>query len=131
MLGADAVLLIVRILSQQQLKDYLSLCAEIQMDALVEVHTEQEFEKAADSGARLIGVNNRNLDTFTTDVDTSVRLAALFEKHHVGVAESGINSRKDIEKVLDAGIHNFLIGESLVRAPDPQTFLQSLIVKPV
>jgi indole-3-glycerol phosphate synthase len=67
------------------------------------------------------------LDTFTTDIDTSMRLASLFEKHHVGVAESGIAGRKDIEKILEAGIHNFLIGESLVRASDPRAFLKSLI----
>jgi indole-3-glycerol phosphate synthase len=126
-MGADAVLLIVRILSQQQLKDYLTLCAENRIDALVEVHSEAEFEVAARAGARLIGVNNRNLDTFTTDIATSLRLAALFEKHHVGVAESGIAGRKDIERILAAGIHNFLIGESLVRASDPRAFLNSLI----
>lgn len=126
-MGADAVLLIVRILSQQQLSDYLALCAESRIDALVEVHSEAEFEDAARAGARLIGVNNRNLDTFTTDIDTSLRLAGLFEPHHVGVAESGIADRNDIERIRAAGIHNFLIGESLVRAPDPAAFLQSLV----
>ena len=126
-MGADAVLLIVRILSQQQLKDYLMLCAENRIDALVEVHSEEEFTDAAGAGARLIGINNRDLDTFVTDIDTSIRLASLFENHHVGVAESGIGDREDINRILAAGIHNFLIGESLVRATDPQAFLKSLI----
>jgi len=127
MIGADAVLLIVRALAVQQLRDYLSLCAELGIDALVEVHSENEFETAALAGTRLIGVNNRDLDTFVTDINMSIRLAALFEEHHVGVAESGIHNREDIEKITAAGIHNFLIGESLVRAEDTVGFLRSLI----
>ncbi len=126
-MGADAVLLIVRILSEQQLNDLLALCAENRIDALVEVHSEPEFESAARAGARLIGVNNRNLDTFTTDIETSIRLAKLFDKQHVGVAESGIAGRDEIERIRQAGIHNFLIGESLVRADDTQAFLRSLV----
>lgn len=127
MIGADAVLLIVRILDPQQLRDYLSLCEQVGIDALVEVHSENEFETAALAGARLIGINNRDLDTFITDINTSIRLAALFEEHHVGVAESGIHCREDIEKITAAGIHNFLIGESLVRAEDTEGFLRLLI----
>ena len=126
-MGADAVLLIVRILSQQQLEDYLALCAEHRIDALVEVHSEQEFDAAARAGGRLIGINNRNLDTFQTDIGTCIRLAGHFDKHHVGVAESGIAGRRDIDKILASGIHNFLIGESLVRAADAQAFLKSLL----
>ena len=126
-MGADAVLLIVRILSPQQLKDYLMLCAENRIDALVEVHSESEYAVAARAGARLIGINNRDLDTFTTNINTSIRLASLFEAHQVGVAESGIADRKDMERIMAAGIYNFLIGESLVRAPDTQEFLRSLI----
>ena len=128
-MGADAVLLIVRLLSRQQLKDYLTLCAENRIDALVEVHSESEFDIAARAGACLVGINNRNLETFTTDINTSIRMAKLFEKHHLGVAESGIADRKDIDRILAAGIHNFLIGESLVRAPDTRVFLKSLIGK--
>jgi len=128
-MGADAVLLIVRILSQQQLEEYLAFCSETRIDALVEVHSETEFEAADRAGASLIGVNNRNLDTFITDINTSIRLAKLFGKHHVGVAESGIADRSDIDKILEAGIHNFLIGESLVRAPDTQAFLKTLLLK--
>jgi indole-3-glycerol phosphate synthase len=127
MIGADAVLLIVRALAVQQLSDYLALCQELGIDALVEVHSEKEFEVAALAGARLLGVNNRDLDTFITDINTSIQLAGLFEAHHVGVAESGIHDRGDIERITAAGIHNFLIGESLVRAEDTQGFLRSLI----
>ena len=128
-MGADAILLIVRILSRQQLKDYLTLCAEKRIDALVEVHSEADFKIAARAGARLIGVNNRDLDTFTTDIETCIRLAALFDKHHVGVAESGVNGRNDVEQILEAGIYNFLIGESLVRTEDPEALLKSLLGK--
>ena len=128
-MGADAILLIVRILSRQQLKDYLTLCSEKRIDPLVEVHSEEDFKIAARAGARLIGINNRDLDTFTTNIETSIRLAALFDKHHVGVAESGVNGRNDVEQILEAGIYNFLIGESLVRAPDAREYLKSLIAK--
>ncbi len=125
--GADAVLLIVRILSRQQLKDYLNLSLELKMDALVEVHSEKDLEAATLAGARLIGINNRNLSSFKTDINTSIRLVSLLEPNQVAVAASGIKSRKDIEKNQDAGIHNFLIGESLVRAENPRDFLKSLI----
>ncbi|MFO7686012.1 MAG: indole-3-glycerol phosphate synthase TrpC [Desulfobacterales bacterium] len=126
-LGADAVLLIVRILSEHQLEDYLSLSRELQVDALVEVHSEEEFDIASLAGARLIGVNNRNLDVFKTDLDTSIRLARRFEPQQIGVAESGIHTREDILKIRTAGIFNFLIGESLVRADDTRGFLKNLL----
>jgi indole-3-glycerol phosphate synthase len=126
-LGADAILLIVRILSEQQLKEYLSLSRELLVDALVEVHSEEEFDAASEAGARLIGVNNRNLDVFKTDINTSVRLARRFEPQQTGVAESGIHSREDILKIRAAGIFNFLIGESLVRADDTRGFLKNLL----
>ena len=125
--GADAVLLIVRILSQQQLVNYLGLCRELGLDALVEVHTEQDLEKASIAGARLIGVNNRNLKTFETDVGTAVSMVALLEKDQIPIAASGIQSRQDIERNISAGIFNFLIGESIARAANPETFVKSLI----
>jgi indole-3-glycerol phosphate synthase len=126
-IGADAVLLIVRILSRQQLKDYIDLCTEIGMDVLVETHSREDIEAATMAGAKLIGINNRNLSSFKTDVETSARLASLLTQDQVAVAESGIKGRRDIEKLRDAGIWNFLIGESLVRAPDARTFLQTLL----
>ena len=125
-LGADAVLLIVRILSFEQLKRYLYICRELDLDALVEVHTLEDVEAAVAAGAALVGINNRNLKSFKTSIDTSIEMASLLDKKQTAVAESGINSRQDIEKLLDAGIFNFLIGEAIVRAPNPTDFLYEL-----
>lgn len=126
-MGADAVLLIVRILSRDQLQAYLALCDELQLDALVEVHTDKDMESAVRAGAKLIGINNRNLNTFETNTGTAIALAAQLSKNQLAVAASGIHSREDIDKAREAGIHNFLIGESLVRADDPAAFLHSLL----
>jgi indole-3-glycerol phosphate synthase len=129
-LGADAVLLIVRALSEQLLTDCVSLCRVLQLDALVEVHSEAELERATRAGAMLIGINNRDLRTFKTDLQTSVRLSRQLAPGQVAVAESGISGRRDVELLLAAGIWNFLIGESLVRAADPEQFLGVLMGKP-
>ncbi len=126
-IGADAVLLIVRILSRQQLRDYLHLCDEINIDALVEIHSEKDIETAVWAGAKLIGINNRNLSTFETDIKTAARMASLLEPCQTAVAASGIKTRNDIERLQDSGIWNFLIGESIVRAKNPTSFLNSLI----
>jgi len=126
LMEADAVLLIARILSQQQLGDYLSQSRELKMDALVEVFTEDDVEKAIVAGARLIGINNRNLSTFNTDIQTARRMAALLTPDQTPVAASGIRTRQDIEATLEAGIWNFLIGESIVRSSDPEQFLRRL-----
>jgi len=123
---ADAVLLIVRILDQQQLKDYLNLCKELKMDSLVEVHSESDIEKAGLAGARLIGINNRNLQSFETDIDIAIRMKSLLNNDQIAIAASGIRTRKDIDKIKDSNIWNFLIGESLVRAKHPREFLESL-----
>ena len=125
-MGADAVLLIVRVLDPAQLRDYIALCCQLKLDALIEVHSQAELEIAIAAGAELIGINNRDLDTFTIDLDTTVRLAAMLEAHHVGVAESGIQHPEDIDRIQAAGIHNFLIGTSLVKAADPAAFLTYL-----
>jgi indole-3-glycerol phosphate synthase len=125
-MGADAVLLIVRALSPETLRELLSLCSGIGLDALVEAHDESEFETALEAGARLIGINNRDLTTFETDISTSIDLAGRAGAGRVLVSESGINSRSDIERLLDAGIWNFLIGESLMRSNDPVRFLAAL-----
>lgn len=128
-MGADAILLIVRILSAEQLEEYLQLAGALSMDALVEVHSEAELETATTAGAKLIGINNRNLRTFDTQIDNAVRMAALLLPEQVGVSESGIKNRQGIETVCQAGIRNFLIGESLVRAENPTGFLRELIGK--
>ena len=124
---ADAILLIVRILEQQQLKDYLSLCHELEMDALVEIHSEYDIEKATRAGARLIGINNRNLRSFETDLDTAVRMRSLLGPDQVAVAASGIQTREDIDKIKGSGIWNFLIGESLIKSQNPKDFLKYLL----
>jgi indole-3-glycerol phosphate synthase len=124
---ADALLLIARILDPKQLKDYLDLCNELHMDALVEIHSEKDIEKANRAGAKLIEINNRNLKSFETDIHTSTHMKSLLEPDQVAVAASGIRSRKDIEKLNDSGIWNFLIGESLVRAHNPGAFLKLLL----
>ena len=126
-MGADAVLLIVRAISADLLAECLDLCRNLELDALVEVHTAREMETATRAGARLVGINNRDLETFRTDIETSVRLAALLGPGQVVVAESGISERGQVERLLDAGIWNFLIGESLVRAADPEDYIRRLL----
>lgn len=125
-MGADAVLLITRILVQEQLKEYLNICNELKMDALVEIHSEKDIESANQAGARLIAINNRNLQSFETNIETAMRLKQMLEPHQIAVAASGIQTREDIKKNQKFGIWNFLIGESLVRAKNPVNFLKSL-----
>lgn len=125
-MGADAILLIVRILSPAQLREYLALAENSGLDVLVEVHSEAELEAALEADASLIGINNRNLQTFDTDIERASRMAGLFQPPRIPVAESGIKSRNDIEMLKAAGIFNFLIGESIVRSPDPAQFIRSL-----
>ncbi len=126
-LGADAVLLIARILSENQLGELLDLCQMLGMDALVEVHSEPDVASAIRSGAKLIGINNRNLQTFHTDIATSAKLISLLAPGQIPVAASGIQNRQDIERLLNSGIFNFLIGESLVKADHPEAFLRALM----
>ena len=123
---ADAVLLIARILSKEQVRDYLALCRELNLDALVEIHSEKDLAAATWAGAKLIGINNRNLSSFETDIQTATRLVSLLEPDQIPVAASGIRNRQDIETNQSFGIHNFLIGESLVRANNPEAFLKEL-----
>jgi indole-3-glycerol phosphate synthase len=126
-MGADALLLIARILSKEQIKDFLALCGDIGIDALVEVHSEKDLEMASDAGALLIGINNRNLSSFETDTENAARISGLLEPGQIAVAASGITGRRDIEKNLSSGIYNFLIGESIVKAESPAKFLRSLL----
>jgi indole-3-glycerol phosphate synthase len=126
-MGADAVLFIVRALPREVLRDFLELCGQLSLDALVEVHSEEELEDASWAGARLVGINNRDLKTFQTDIANCIRIGRCLEPRQVAVAESGIGGRSDIERIRDAGIWNFLIGESLVKAENPESFLQHLL----
>lgn len=126
-MGADAVLLICRILSQQQLSDLLALSRSLDMDALVEIHTIEDLEMVQSSNARLIGINNRNLATFDTDIRTAMTMAQRLSPGQVPVAASGIRGIDDVQANLAQGVFNFLIGESLVRADDPASHLASLL----
>jgi indole-3-glycerol phosphate synthase len=122
-LGADAVLLIVAILSPVQLRDYLQRTEALGMEALVEVHTEAELEVALAAGARIIGVNNRDLNTFVTDLATTERFAARIKhedtaRNRVLVSESGIRSAADVASVEACGTDAVLVGEALVRGRD-------------
>jgi indole-3-glycerol phosphate synthase len=125
--GADAILLIARILEPNHLADLLALTRELEMDALVEIHSEEDYTAAHNAKARLIGINNRNLATFDTDIRTAMGLAGLLQAGEIPVAASGIGGRADIESNLHSGIFNFLIGESLVRAQDRAAMLKSLM----
>ncbi|MBN1473677.1 MAG: indole-3-glycerol phosphate synthase TrpC [Syntrophaceae bacterium] len=124
-IGADAVLLIVRVLGQK-LKDFIAQAHSLGLTALVEVHTEEEREVALAAGAEIIGINNRNLDTFITDINTSCRLRRMIPEEKIVVAESGIRDRKDINSLMQAGIHSFLIGETLIAAADSGKKLREL-----
>lgn len=118
--GADAVLLIVAALDDETLNRLLHLTdTELGMDALVEVHTREEMGRALDSGARLIGVNNRNLLTFEVSLETSVELAQIAADKAILISESGIQTADDIQRLREVGFRGFLIGESLMRASDP------------
>ena len=116
-IGAGAILLIVRVLGKK-LTDFISLSGDIGLNPLVEVHTDEELDFALSAGPEIIGINNRNLDTFVTDIETSRRLRTRIPENKIVVAESAIRERRDIESLMEAGIHNFLIGEHLVTAPD-------------
>lgn len=115
--GADAILLIVRVLGKN-LSEFIGLSGELGLQQLVEVHSPDELEVALSAGAEIIGLNNRNLDTFVTDINTSKTLKAKMPKDKIAVAESAISSRGDIEFLMNAGIKAFLIGEALVTALD-------------
>ena len=124
--GADAILLIAAILDLERLRRFRLYAAEFGMSVLVEVHDEGELELALKSGAEIIGVNNRNLRTFEVSLDTSARLAGRIPPGVVKVSESGIESRHDVRLLQDAGFDAFLIGEHLMKAPDPVRALKAL-----
>jgi indole-3-glycerol phosphate synthase len=124
---ADAILLIVASLEIGQLREFLGLAHELGMTALLEVHTIEELERILPLGPRLIGINNRDLRTFHTDIDTTLRLLSLIPPGVVIVSESGINTVVDMIRLYEKGVHAFLIGESLMRAPDPGVKLRELL----
>lgn len=125
-LGASAILLIVAILSKEQLASYLALATELGLDAIVEVHTEEELDQALEAGALLIGINNRNLKTFEVDLATTEQLAGKIPAGKIVISESGIRDAGDIRRVRRAGARAVLIGETLMRSADIRKEIEAL-----
>ena len=115
LIGADCILLITSILSDQQIEDFVNIAKKLQLDYLIEVHSENELRRVEHFEEALIGVNNRNLKTFEVDLDNSVRLRNLFKQKNIFIAESGIKSREDMNYLKLNNIAVFLVGESLMR----------------
>ena len=115
LIGADCILLIASILSDQQLEEFVAIAKTLELDYLIEVHDENELKRAELFEGALIGVNNRNLKTFEVDLDNSVRLRNLFIKNNIFIAESGIKSKQDVHYLKSNNIKVFLIGESLMK----------------
>jgi indole-3-glycerol phosphate synthase len=126
-MGADAVLLIVRALSAGDLRDFVRLAGDLGMAALVEAHSADEVTRALDAGARIVGVNNRDLDTLVTDVTLAPRLRPMVPPECIFVAESGVSRAEQIGVLRDIGVDAVLIGESLLRSADPGAALRALI----
>lgn len=125
--GADAILLIAAILETGEIRGLAARAAGYGMAALVEVHNELELAKALDAGAEIIGVNNRDLTTFEATLETSLRLAPHIPPGVLKVSESGIRSARDIERLREAGYQAFLVGEHLMKSPDPAEALRALL----
>ena len=126
-MGADAILLIARILTLEQLTRYSALCRKLSLEALVEVHSLEDVGKTSQVDAGLIGINNRDLSTFETHIEKALEMGKMLSPHQIPVVASGIQSRDDIVRNCRAGLHNFLIGESLVRADHPGERLKSYV----
>lgn len=127
---ADSFLLIVAALGDSQLRELISLGRELSMEPLVEVHTRGELDRALAAGARLLGVNNRDLKTLNVNMDTSFELIKHIPDECLAVTESGLRNHADLAKLRAAGFDGFLIGEHLMSAPDPAAALQALLVSP-
>jgi indole-3-glycerol phosphate synthase len=128
--GADAVLLIVRILDDARLRELLGLAADLRLDSLVEVHDASELDRALQAGASLVGVNNRDLRTFRTDLDLTLRLAPRVPAAVTLVAESGIRTAEDVARLGAAGVDAVLVGESLMRQEDLRAAVRAIVGQP-
>lgn len=126
LLGASAVLLICSILSEEKVKEYIGICDELGLSALVETHDEAEVAMAVRAGARIIGVNNRNLKDFTVDTGNSARLKSLVGDDVIFVSESGVKDGADVAKLREVGVDAVLVGEALMRASDKKAKLKEL-----
>lgn len=122
--GADAVLLIVAALEKDELRELLEKTYEIGLEALVETHSAQEMETAIDVGAKIIGINNRNLETFKIDLATTEQLARLAPADTILVGESGLYTKDDIQRMINAGVDAILVGTHFMKHPDPGKALQ-------
>jgi indole-3-glycerol phosphate synthase len=127
LLGGDALLLISRALGADQLQEFIRLSSDLGLSPLVEIHDEADLEKAISAGARIVGINNRDLSTFATNLEVSLRLAPLVPQGMTVISESGIRSRKDMERLESAGIRAFLVGETLMREKDIRGKIQELL----
>ena len=125
-LGASAVLLIVSLLDEKKLKEYLQICETLGLSALVETHDEEEVKIALSVGARVIGVNNRNLKDFSVSNENSIRLRELIPKDVIFVSESGIKNAEDIKALREIGVDAVLVGETMMRADDKEAKLKEL-----
>jgi indole-3-glycerol phosphate synthase len=125
--GADAILLIVRILSEAQLKELLDVCHENGLAVLVEIHDRKDLEKALNSKAEIIGINNRDLDTFEINLQTTHDLAALIPKGHIIVGESGIHNQKDIKGLKGSKVNAVLVGSSLMSSDDMESKTREMV----
>lgn len=128
--GADFILLIAAILDLGRLQELLHLTRQLGMEALLEVHDEKELELVLEAGAEIIGINNRNLKTFEVSLDISRRLAPAIPEDKIVISESGIRSRQDVLSLEKCGIKAFLVGETLMRAPDAGMALREMIGLP-
>ena len=125
-MNADCILLIVSALGDASLNELLALAHHLQMDVLMEVHDEEEMSRALKTGARLIGINNRNLRTFETSLDTTINMLGMVSDEHILVTESGIHSADDVQLMRDNNVNAFLVGEAFMRADDPGEKLSEL-----
>lgn len=126
LLGASCVLLIAALLDTETIRQYKAICDQLGLSALVEAHDEAEAASALEAGARMVGVNNRNLKDFTVDIHNSTRLRELVPRNVLFVAESGIKTAEDIAELVSAGVNGVLIGETLMRSPDKAQMLDEL-----
>ena len=128
-IGADAILLIVALLDDISLRDYLKLATGLGLSTLVECHSEEELYRALDAGAGIIGINNRNLRTFETSMETTFRLLPKISPGKIMVSESGVDGREEVIRLHNAGIHAVLVGEALMREKDMGRKLRALLGK--
>ena len=127
-IGGDAILFIAGLLEEKTLRQFIDLAESIGLSPLVEVHSREELDRALAAGAGIVGINNRNLKTFSTDLTTSLDLAPSIPGDRIVISESGIHTREDIATLMKKGIHAFLIGEALMKAPDIGKELRGLLV---